>query len=254
MFWSCFFPNLSYLSTVRIDLGLPLIWGDCNDHDNSWGENMWSGGAACSKVTAWLKLLRYWLYAAFCQHYVGRSAVTLAFAQLCRCVGKQSRHLNALQKHSDALLLNQAKSQAPSAWCFAFLHEFRMIVLNVAGSLSWLSWQSTFWIYPVITWEVWHFVRVYSQYVCSGLKWEAFPVLVCSVIQSNAHYDYVLSLYKCSDSIMWTRHQNAACYLQHQLNMLLLTEHVFIIDESVEYFSIKHFMCKIPDNSEKCPL
>lgn len=62
-------------------------------------------------ATGWLKFLCYWLLAAFCRHYAGRSAVTLACSQLCYCIGKQSRHLNALQKHSDALLLNPAKSQ-----------------------------------------------------------------------------------------------------------------------------------------------
>lgn len=77
-------------------------------------------------VTGWLKLLCYWLYAAFCQRYVGRSAVSLACTQLCCEIGKQSRHLNTLQKTFRCLAVEMGRitGSVCMASCAVCLHEF----------------------------------------------------------------------------------------------------------------------------------
>lgn len=69
-------------------------------------------------VTGWLGLRRYWLYAAFCQHCVGKSAVKLACTQLCCWIGKQSWHLIALPKKFRCSAL---QSQPLIVWCFPIL-------------------------------------------------------------------------------------------------------------------------------------
>lgn len=144
-------------------------------------------------VIKWQGLLKGWLHdssysaAGFTQPSVNTMLAGLLFWHALSCaVALVSNHDIWMLSRNVKMLCccirqNQCLCDA-SHFCAVCLHEFRIIVLNVARSVSWLYWQNPFWIHPVITWETWHFVRVHSQHVYSGLKWEAFPALVCSVI------------------------------------------------------------------------
>lgn len=163
-------------------LSRPGVWGYFNECNNSWGEDIWSGCRACLKGL--LKLLRYWI---FMQPSVNTmlAGLLLHWHALSYAVALVSNHdIWMLSKNIQMLCCWIRQNHSVM---------FPISVQFVSGNSRLLFWmwqeayldatgriQNTFWIYRVITGEVWHFIwgaLIQSMSRLLYLKCEAFLLL-----------------------------------------------------------------------------